>query len=199
MISSYRLGDLVLLQLDEPAINLILNDHPESIGAEYILKKRQHPKRNNIDIITEIVTNRISIYSSQFPEDISESTLIHLRLGDVVSGNKWHEKIKRPIDAETLKSMLEPYPEKRYVIGKCFFAAPSSTNYEECVEASEKYLQRVLEILGAEHFDSNNADVDLCCAIRSKLFVQGKGFFSRLIVDIRNKLNLPSIETQTTN
>ncbi len=199
MISSYRLGDLVLLQLDDYSINLISIEHPNSIGAEYILKKRQNPTRNNIDIITEIVVNRISMYEHQFPEDISESTIIHLRLGDVVAGNEVHEKIKRPIDVETLRSIIEPFPDKRYVIGKCFFASTSSTNYEECIKVSEKYLQMVIEILGAEHFNSNNADVDLCCAIRSKLFIQGKGFFSRLIVEIRNKLNLPCIKTATTN
>ena len=43
--------------------------------------------------------------------------------------------------------------------------------------------------LEAEYFVSNNADIDLCCAVKSKVFVQGKGFFSRLIVEIRKKLN----------
>lgn len=199
MISSYRLGDLVLLQLDEPSINLLLNEHPKSIGAEYVFKKKRNPKRSNIDIITEIALRRIHIYSSQFPADISESTLIHLRLGDVVAGNEWHEKIKRPVEVETLTKILEPYPEKRYVIGKCFFALTSSTNYNECVEASETYLQKVVEALGATQVDSEDADVDFCCAIKSKLFVQGKGHFSRLIVEIRKRLNLPSIETSITN
>lgn len=199
MISSYRLGDLVLLQLDEDSVNLLLNDHPRSIGAEYIFKKKRNPTKNNIEIMTEIALRRIHIYLPQLPADISESTVIHLRLGDVVAGNEWHEKIKRPIDIDTLNQVLEPYPEKRYVIGKCFFASTSSTNYKECVEASETYLQKVVERLGAFQFDSGNSDVDFCCAIRSKLFVQGKGHFSKLIVEIRKILNLPSIETSTTN
>ena len=51
--------------------------------------------------------------------------------------------------------------------------------------------------LEAEYFVSNNADIDLCCAVKSKVYVQGKGFFSRLIVEIRKKLNLQSITTAT--
>ena len=39
MISSYRLGDLVLLHLSESEQNDILDDHPNTIGSEYILAK----------------------------------------------------------------------------------------------------------------------------------------------------------------
>ena len=49
----------------------------------------------------------------------------------------------------------------------------------------------------AEHFNSGNADLDLCCAVKSKLFIQGKGYYSQLIVDIRNKFNLENITTKT--
>ena len=53
----------------------------------------------------------------------------------------------------------------------------------------------IVEYLDAQHFDSGDADIDLCCGIKSKLFIQGRGFFSKLIVEIRKKLNLESIET----
>ena len=43
----------------------------------------------------------------------------------------------------------------------------------------------------------NDADLDLCCTVKSKVFVQGKGFFSQLIVEIRKKLNLQCITTET--
>ena len=129
------------------------------------------------------------------PKNITESTLIHLRLGDVVAGNEWHEKIKRPFDINYIKSLLADDNNAKYVIGKCFFAKPSSTNYEECINLSNEYLNNVINELQAEHFNSGNADVDLYCAIKSKIFVQGRGFFSKLIVEIRKKLNLNSIET----
>ena len=77
----------------------------------------------------------------------------------------------------------------------CFFAKTSSNNYDECIKLSNQYLQDVITSLNADHFDSGIADIDLCCAIKAKLFIQGKGFFSKLIVEIRKKLNLNNIET----
>ena len=58
-------------------------------------------------------------------------------------------------------------------------------------------IKNVINELKAEHFNSEDADIDLCCAIKSKIFVQGRGFFSKLIVEIRKKLNLLNIETST--
>jgi hypothetical protein len=52
-----------------------------------------------------------------------------------------------------------------------------------------------MDEVNGEHFDSGNADIDLYCAIKSKIFIQGKGYFSKLIVEIRNKLNLINVET----
>lgn len=196
MISSYRLGDLFCLGLPENEENDILEDHPNSIASKYILKKRSMIYGSYIDAITEIILEYIKENSVFLPKDISESTVIHVRLGDVVAGNEWHEISKRPFEIEYIKSLLENDTNKKYVIGKCFFAKASSTNYEECIEKSNTYLQNLISELGAEHFDSGNPDIDLCCAIKSKLFVQGRGFYSRLIVKIRDKLGLTSIETK---
>jgi hypothetical protein len=195
MLSSYRLGDLVMLELNELDKNEILTDYPHSFASKYIFEKRKNPKRNNIEAITQIVLNHIENVSTYFPSDIVDSTVIHLRLGDVVAGNQWHEKIKRPLTIEHLQSIVAKDTNPKYVLGKCFFAKPSSKNYQECIHLSHEYLNNVLITLNAKHFDSGNADIDLCCAIRSKLFIQGRGFFSKLIVEIRKKLNLPSIET----
>ena len=41
MISSYRLGDLVFLDLRENEKNEILTEHPNSIGSKYILEKKE--------------------------------------------------------------------------------------------------------------------------------------------------------------
>jgi hypothetical protein len=54
MISSYRLGDLVILGLEENEINKILIEHPNSIGSKYILEKRNNTSSNNIDLITYV-------------------------------------------------------------------------------------------------------------------------------------------------
>jgi len=195
MISSYRLGDLVLLDLSENEQNEIITEHPNSIGSKYILEKKNNNCLNNIDLITKIVMENIEKNMEFLPKNITESTLIHLRLGDVVAGNEWHEKIKRPLDVNYIKSLVADDRNPKYVIGKCFFAKPSSKNYEECIRLSNEYLHNVVNELQAEHFDSGNPDIDLCCAVKSKIFIQGRGFFSKLIIEIRKKLNLKSIET----
>jgi len=195
-VSSYRLGDLVFLEecMTKDEINEILVEHPNSIGSKYFLKKN-NSSSSNINIITEIVLEEIEKNLEFLPKDISNSTVIHLRLGDVIAGNAWHEKLKRPLKIDYIKSLLENNSDKNYVIGKCFFAKTSSTNYEECVNLSNEYLHNVINELSAEYFNSDNADVDLCCAVKSKLFIQGRGYFSLLIAEIRKKLNLPVIET----
>jgi hypothetical protein len=194
MRSSYRLGDLVFLNLEEHNKSKILFEYPNSIASRFIKEKN-----NNIDIITKIILNYIEEVSKLLPKDIEESTVIHLRLGDVIAGNKWHERQKRPLEINYLKSLIENDTNPKYVIGRCFFADTSSNNFEECIELSNKYLKNVLEELNATHFDSGNADIDLCCAIKSKLFIQGKGYFSKLIVEVRKKLNLNNIETTEVN
>jgi len=195
MLSSYRLGDLVLLCLNENEENDILTEHPNSIASKYILERRNNNCSNNIDLITKIVMENMEQNLDLLPKNITESTVIHLRLGDVVAGNEWHEKIKRPLEVNYLKSLVVDDISPKYVIGKCFFSKPSSTNYEECINLSNEYLHNVINELHAEYFDSGNPDVDLCCAIKSKTFIQGRGFFSKLIVEIRKKLGLHSIET----
>jgi len=197
MISSYRLGDLVLLDLAKNEKNEILMEHPNSIGSKYILEKRNNTSCNNIDLITKIVMEQIEQNLHFLPKNITDSTLIHLRLGDVVAGNESHEKVKRPLEVDYIKSLVSNDNNPKYVIGKCFFARLSSTNYEECINKSNEYLHNVVNELQAEYFNSGNADIDLCCAVKSKLFIQGRGFFSKLIVEIRKKLNLSSIETST--
>ena len=39
MISSYRLGDLVILQLNDTEKNELLSEYPESIGSKYIMSR----------------------------------------------------------------------------------------------------------------------------------------------------------------
>jgi len=194
MISVYRLGDLVLLDLNKKEEDEILEDFPNSIASKYILEKRTSSNFNRVNTITDLVLKHIENNIDAFPNDISDSTLIHVRIGDVVAGNEWHEKIKRPLPVERIKSILYGNNDKKYVIGKSFFAKTSSRNYDECLKMSNEYLQNVLNELEATHFDSGNADIDLCCAIKAKVFVQGQGYFSKLIVEIRNKLHLKNIE-----
>jgi hypothetical protein len=199
IISTYRLGDLVLLQLSQEEKKEILIDHPNTIGSKYIIEKNKNIHIQNIDLFTKIVQEYIEKNKEVLPKDIENSTVIHLRLGDVIAGNEWHEKLKRPLDInsiiKSIQSNSKNKDNKKYILGKCFFTKCSSINYDECITLSNNYLEEVINSLNAEHFDSGNADIDLCCAIKAKLFVQGKGYFSKLIVETRKKLNLENIET----
>jgi hypothetical protein len=205
ILSSYRLGDLVILSnLTEYEKDKLCLEHPNSFGDEYI--KLNLPStiftnniENNIKHITSIVTNFIN-NTHLFPSDIEDSIVIHIRLGDVLAGVNNFEIIKRPLDIDLLESIIssikEPY-KNIYIIGKSHYGSGTFDidKYDECKLLSDKYLNDCLSRFNAIHFNSNNPDIDLCCAIKSKLFIQGKGNYSKLILEIRKNLNLNSIET----
>jgi hypothetical protein len=195
MYSTYRLGDLVLLSLSNNEIDNLLREYPNSIGSKYILELEKNKNSDKIDIITNVILEHIDKNIELLPNDISESSLIHLRLEDFVTGNSCHElEKKRPIYINYIKTKIEnDNNNKKYIIGKCFFSITSSNN-KECIELYDKYLQNVLNEIGATHYDSGNADLDLCCAVKSKLFYPGTCYFSKLIIEIRKKLNLNNIE-----
>ena len=206
MTSSYRLGDLVILSnLTDNEKNQLCLDHPTSIGYDYIkLNLRtilfSNDIENNIKHITEIVLNFIKNNFELFPENIEDSIVIHTRIGDVVAGINSFEIEKRPFDIPYLKSIVETITEPYsniYVIGKCHFGNGTfdMNKYEECLLLSDKYLYDIINEFKAIHFNSGNPDIDLCCAVKSKLFIQGKGNYSRLILEIRKYLNLKNIET----
>jgi hypothetical protein len=203
ILSSYRLGDLVILSnLTENEKNKLCLEHPNSFGDEYIKLNLPSTNKieNNIKHITSIVINFINNNSDLFPSDIQDSIVIHIRLGDVLAGLNYFEITKRPLDIDLLESIInsikEPY-KNIYIIGKSHYGSSSFDidKYDECKLLSDKYLNDCLSRFNAIHFNSNNPDIDLCFAIKSKLFIQGKGNYSKLILEIRKKLNLNLIET----
>ena len=192
MLSSYRIGDIVVQGLNDSSLNnIILTEHPNTIGSDYILSNKQHHER--FLCATRIVLKHIQTHMHLYPKDIQNSTVVHLRLGDSM-GNKFYEKRLRPLDIDYYKKNIPN--GKVYVIGKCHFEkGVSSTNYDECKEISNQYMNQILNTLGATHFDGGHADIDLCCAVIAKHFVQGRGYYSQLIVEIRRSLGMKSIET----
>jgi|LakMenE22Apr09ns_1017241.scaffolds.fasta_scaffold01501_3 hypothetical protein len=196
-LSNYRLGDLIYYPglFDNNLLHKIIKDYPDSFATKYIIyQSRNH--QDNLTVITNIVLDFIKNNKHLLPDDIQDSTVIHLRLGDVIAGNTWHEKLKRPLDVNDMKELLVNDTNKKYVIGKQFYCDTSSTNYNECSLLSIKYLNEVLTSFNAIHLE-NTADIDLCCGVMAKQFFQGRGYFSKLIAEIRKKLNLPVIETLT--
>jgi len=205
-INYYRLGDLVYHNyLNEEEEDKILTHHPISLGSKFIIEKRKNNKDYINDtnfrllIFIKILLEYIIINQNKFPRDIIKSLIIHLRLGDVVSGEKWYEIGRRPFSIEHLSNLIHNYEndnnknEKRYLIGKCHFGKDCSTNYDECIEMSNKYLNECLQELKAEHLKGEDADFDLCCAILSNNFLQGRGCYSSMIVAIRTRLKLKFI------
>jgi hypothetical protein len=103
-----------MLYLAENEKNEILMEYPNSIGSKYILEKRNNIHCNNIDLITKIVMEHIVQNLEFLPKNITDSTLIHLRLGDVIAGNELHEKAKRPLDINHIKSLVANDTNKKY-------------------------------------------------------------------------------------
>ena len=216
--SIYKLGRLVLTPFNEDEKTQIILNHKNSIGGKFILKLFEIEPIIAPTIITnEILNKRIEIFINilnecipniyhRLPENIKESTVIHLRLGDVVAGTSEYEYKRRPITSNEMKLLLDDYYNKKidninteksnkYIIAKNFFSKGSSINYDECIEKSNIYLNEIKELVNGKHITGNNTtDIDFCSAIEAGLFVQGRGYFSQLIVMIRKKLNKPVIE-----
>jgi len=194
-MSSYRLGDLIIQELNETIQNEILLENPDSIGSEYIIEYYHKKSGSKTDVIRNIVLNKMNQLDLS---EIENSIVVHLRLGDVMCGNLFHEIQKRPIELEYYKELKKKYPAtKFYLIGNCFFSKEYiSENKDESIKKSKTYLNDIMNILEATHINGS-ADFDLCCAVKSKLFVQGRGFYSSLIVLLRNMFSLPSIKNRS--
>lgn len=208
-INYYRLGDLVYHNyLNKDEENKILKYYPNSLGSKYIIEKN---KCNNDDIkdtdyrlliFIKLLLEYLIIIIDKIPKNIIESLLIHIRLGDVVGGYIWYEIGRRPFSIIHLNNLIENDDKEqnkyknKYIIGKCHFGENCSNNYDESIKLSNNYLNKCLEIFNAEHLKGEDADFDLCCAILSKNFLQGRGCYSQLIVAIRKRLNLDYIDNK---
>ena len=193
-MSSYRIGDIIVQGVNDASLNAeVLSENPNTIGSDYILSN-SNLKLDRIGLAVQIILNHNQKYNHLFPQDVKDSTVVHLRLGDSL-GDHFYEKRLRPIDVSYYQLVI-PHG-KVYVIGKCHFGKGSSTNYDECTELSNKYMRDILNTLGATHFDGGHPDIDLCFAIKAKHFIQGRGFYSQLIVEIRRRLGLKSVETHS--
>ena len=212
-LSIYKLGRLVLTPMDGNEMTQILLNYKNSIAGKFIIKLFEIESvvkpltiisdeilNKRIEILLSIINEYIPNINHKLPADIQQSTVIHLRLGDVIAGTTQYEYERRPIPANEIKLLLDNdnndnKNNNKYIIGKSFFSKESSINYDECIDKSNIYLNEVVELLNAKHISMNNsADIDLCCGIQAKLFVKGRGYFSQLISIIRKCLNRPVIE-----
>ena len=181
---SYRLGDLFYKLLKKKDTIQLILENPDTIGSEYA-----ESSKHDMHTLVSIVNKYSEKYEHMLPDDIETSTVIHVRLGDAVMGNTWHEKIKRPIDITKYNKINSNVDNNIYVIGKCHICTiHASTNHNEMIAESNKYMNEMLTFLNARHFDGQHADIDLICACKANVFVQGQGYYSKLIVEIRKHM-----------
>lgn len=85
-LSHYRLGDLILLELNSKDINDLYNNHPNTLGSTFVNERyiNRDVKLNKINHFKNIVLKYMENEIFSFPHDLEKSTIIHLRLGDVV-------------------------------------------------------------------------------------------------------------------
>ena len=203
----YRLGDLVILNnMTLEHCRTILNYYPNSIASKFILEKNKNSinyfygnlskdiKNETIKIISNIAMTYANENINLLPKDINNSMVIHLRLGDVMGGELFCEKERRPINIDDLKKKINNDYIKKYIIGKCHYDYDVYNDYDKCNKLSLDYLNNVIKEFNAIHLNTDNADLDLSCAIKCKIFVQGRGHYSQLIKLIRNYFNLETIE-----
>lgn len=129
------------------------------------------------------------------PKNLRETNiLIHLRLGDVVCGQSWHEAMKRPFPVEVLAKALEPYGAGYKKIGLCYDITQSSIS-SNCDQESREYIAKIKRRFPqAFHYYPNAfADIHFCAMMNVPLFVAGRGFFSRSIIEARAQRGLPSL------
>ena len=90
-MSSYRIGDIIVQGVNDAALNSeVLSENPNTIGSDYILWN-PNLKLDRIGLATQIILNHNQKYNHLFPQDIKDSTVVHLRLGDSL-GDHFYEK-----------------------------------------------------------------------------------------------------------
>lgn len=86
-VSSYRFGDLLAGWLTNDEKDSLARNYPASLGAQLILQWQ--PEVNlRMRQLAELLVRNIAEYADQLPPRVAESTVVHLRLGDVVCGTQ---------------------------------------------------------------------------------------------------------------
>ncbi len=80
-MSSYRIGDIIVQGVNDASLNSeLLTENPNTIGSDYILSA-PILKFDRIGLATEIILNHNQKYNHFFPQELKDTTVVHLRLG----------------------------------------------------------------------------------------------------------------------
>ena len=128
----------------------------------------------------------------------AEAVAIHLRLGDVVCGTKYHELDKRPFPPAAYEAIARRLPRgaPRYLFGQPYMSVKSS---KICWNESVAYRAQVESALGATLFEEVDPDRTVCALTRAQIFVQGQGTFSETIRALRDLRGLRNIRITSWN
>lgn len=202
----YRLGDIInnfaICKKDNCEswsldLKKIQKDYPKSIGAEYIKK---YKKRYDIDTLLNIIKNKNLLNKNL------NYVAIHIRTGDVlcVEGkDKWMSR-RGIIDYNRMYNKIKQY-YKKFNISKdtkvkifSFFHKDHYTKqYDKnnCIEnKSIEYLNNIQRLLYEDEINDVNIytnrfpDEDIIDCINAKYFIPSAGNFSRIILNLREKI-----------
>lgn len=194
----YRLGDIIKgyfrnkKQYDY--LNKINKRLPNSIGDLYIKRTENldyNIQNNNFDILKEIIDEKKNLI--ELPEN--DSLIIHLRIGDIIKGNKNKINFQSNHWYGTSISKLEEEIKKIKDFKKVYIVYGSHKNNIN-IELNNKYLQDIEEMLKKYNINpilrNKNPDEDFIFMSCSKNFIKSGGGYSQIISDMvkKNKGNV---------
>lgn len=202
--SNYRVSDIINKkgQRWEHSGNMILNNknYNETILQKY-LKINGLNNNPNFDVLFKIIEEHGQSKKFAIPED--NELVIHLRMGDVVSSNKFVKKkyIKLINDMLVNNSNLN-----KITIVTCFsYSAWSKSSlylrtneplWEYTEEKQKKNIKRITQLLNdikknfptmdLNIYSNRNIDKDMCYCVLAKHFIPDQRGFSNLCFQLHN-------------
>ena len=170
---TYRLGDGYFGLLSKGAERDIIKRYPNSILTKYLQRASGNMDSTSMRMILKETCPKYVYPNGRY-------IAIHLRTGDVICGNRWHEINKRPYNPSYFKKYSNH--SNVYIFSKPFFSAHSS---KPCVKESDAYIKTVLKKTRGTLFVSVNADHAFCVMVKAHEFIPGKGYFSKTIQSLR--------------
>lgn len=165
--------------------------YPDSIVSKYFRKTNEI---NRFDILKELVDN----YKLEKKIDYENTTLIHLRLGEVIEESKYSGKdfFEKQIDwslfntsryvnskkyYEYILDNNKNIPRKVIIYSGGCFSSNKSKKSKEYINLLKSFLEeREFKVINT-YYNSNNPDEDFAVMSKSKHFIRSGGGYSKLV------------------
>ena len=186
----YRLGDIIKgyfrnrKQFDY--LKKIEDKLPDSIGSLYIKRTKNINKNlqnNNFDILKKIIDDKKQ--SLELPD--KDDIVIHIRLGDIIRGNKNNIKFQNNNWFGTDIGKLEQQIKSIKNIKKVYLVYGSHKKNIN-IGLNNKYLDNIKKMLEKYNIKpilkNTIPDDDFIFMVNSKKFIQSGGGFSKIISNL---------------